>query len=1049
MRLRTQLLFFLLLFLSLKARGAVFTVTSNGDAGPGTLRDAMTQATTNGSAVKDLIVFNLPDLTEAGRTITLVSQLPDLSSNLVIDGTTQAGTPFGKSNVFIKIATPHNYIAITTFKGTGLNDVEFYGLYIYDYTGDYESRPDLQARPGINISQSSNIIIGSAGKGNMIRGFNISSLNLSNVNFVTLQNSVIGIGKNNDFNDDETNSEYDYTPPVTLYKCNNITIGGNANEGNLFFTAVNLVFAQKTTGNNIAVKSNLFGVFQDGKTISFMFQEGTLINLSTENVAYTGPADFDSSVLATVNMDIENNVAGSFGNAFILNTVGGAINFYNNYLGISKDGSTNLELNSHPNDGAPIAFHYCTAQITVGGDDPTKKNFLANCVSAIVTENASNIFIRNNDYECISSNVYNSYNSKPLPALTINKVATNNTQTTISGTADPGATIDIYSSESCDFAKCSIRTYVETTPADNTGNWRSSPLNFSGIFYASASINKRTSAFKTFEINTQNMVITNLRCNTQASVTGLQVPAGLPYYWIDDKGNVVSRDLDLRTGTPGTYQLVLGNGCIISAPFQLNDDRVAVYDNGLTKIDISCGANTGAIKGLFIYDPLFEIISETWTDESGKVVGTGTDIENLSAGRYFLTVKTSDGCTINYGPVVLKNTTSLNIDQSKSVVQATNCGQSIGSITGITASGNGTLVYSWKNASQQQVGNTADLTGQPAGQYTLQVTDNTQCGAVYSTVVQITEINGITLDESKVQTTAATCSNNNGTVTGIQVSGATQYQWIDADNKVVATAANLLAAPPGDYTLTASNTFGCSKTSKTYHIDLLPLTIYPSYNVAIQNPCSGQNNGSVSVSFDAVVKAARWVNGQGQTVTTGNQASNLPAGSYQLYLTDQNGCETLYKDYVVAGVPQLQLVNGSEEITDDQCTLKTGSIKNIQVTGGVPPYTYQWTDASNNIVSTSADLTAANVGDYTLLVNDSRNCNGPVSSTYHVQNQGNDIPLPVVNNMQLCSPGDVLVKVGNPQTIYSYHLYSSIFLFNKRCAGGYPVDRNFQAECAS
>ncbi len=729
MILRIPFLFILFLFLSIKAHGTVFTVTSNADAGPGTLRDALTQASANGSTLKDLIIFNLPDLTETGRTITLVSQLPNLSSNLVIDGTTQAGTPFGKSNAMVKIATPRNYITITTFTGTGLNDVEFYGLYIYDYTGGNVSRPDLQARTGINISQSTNIIIGSAGKGNMIRGFNINSVNLSNVNFVTLQSNVIGLGEHNDFDEDEIGI-YDYTTPLSIYKCNNITIGGNANEGNVFFTLVDLVFSQKSTGNNIAVKSNLFGVFQDGKTISFMFQEGTFIHLSTENVSYTGPADFDSSVLATVNMNIENNVAGSFSNAFILNTVAGVINFYNNYLGISKDGSTNLDLNSHPNDGAPIAFHYCTAQVTIGGADPTKKNFLANCVSAVVTENSSNILIRNNDYECVSGNVYGTYASTPLPPISIDQVVKNPTQTAISGTADPGATIEIYSSESCDFAKCSIRTLVETTAADNTGHWHSGPLNFSGIFYASASINKRTSAFKTFEINTQNMVITNLRCNAQASITGLKVPAGLSYYWIDDQGNKVSTDLDFKTGKQGTYQLVLGDGCIISDPFQINDNRLRIYDDGLTKTDISCGANTGAIKGLFIYDPLSQISSETWTNGSGMVVGSGSDVESLPAGSYLLTVKTSDGCTANYGPVVLKNTTGPNIDQSKAIVEPTNCGQSVGSITGITATGSGTVVYSWKKASQQEIGTTADLTGQTGGQKPLQITHNPQSGPV-------------------------------------------------------------------------------------------------------------------------------------------------------------------------------------------------------------------------------------------------------------------------------------------------------------------------------
>ena len=57
------------------------------------------------------------------------------------------------------------------------------------------------------------------------------------------------------------------------------------------------------------------------------------------------------------------------------------------------------------------------------------------------------------------------------------------------------------------------------------------------------------------------------------------------------------------------------------------------------------------------------------------------------------------------------------------------CGQSAGSITNITASGTGTLQYSWLNSQQQQVGTSVDLINQPGGTYTLKVTDNTQSRA--------------------------------------------------------------------------------------------------------------------------------------------------------------------------------------------------------------------------------------------------------------------------------------------------------------------------------
>jgi len=121
--------------------------------------------------------------------------------------------------------------------------------------------------------------------------------------------------------------------------------------------------------------------------------------------------------------------------------------------------------------------------------------------------------------------------------------------------------------------------------------------------------------------------------------------------------------------------------------------------------------------------------------------------------------------------------------------------------------------------------------------------------------------------------------------------------------------------------------------------------------------------------------------------------------------------------------PQLTIVEGTEQITSDQCELNDGSITNIQITGGTPPYTYFWTDASNNTISTSLNLLNVGQGAYTLNV-DGGNC-GIVSATYIVPEQNNIIPAPSVNNVQLCSSGDALLKVNDPSSAYGYRLYNS------------------------
>ena len=101
----------------LKVYSAVFTVINNADSGSGTLREALTLAAANGSADQDFIYFNLPGLNEAGRTITITSRLPDVSSNLTIDASTQPGAVFGISSARVQLLTafpsPEDQIGLT------------------------------------------------------------------------------------------------------------------------------------------------------------------------------------------------------------------------------------------------------------------------------------------------------------------------------------------------------------------------------------------------------------------------------------------------------------------------------------------------------------------------------------------------------------------------------------------------------------------------------------------------------------------------------------------------------------------------------------------------------------------------------------------------------------------------------------------------------------------------------------------------------------------------------------------------------------------------
>ncbi|HEX3384962.1 MAG TPA: hypothetical protein VHS53_07240, partial [Mucilaginibacter sp.] len=553
-----------------------------------------------------------------------------------------------QSDARVKIATPDaysafsiEYIPMTIFNGTNLDHVEIYGMYLYDYYDIIISYPDLKARTGIDISGGTNIIIGAAGKGNLIRGFNHYSIDLENADNITIQHNVVGLNDQNlmgnGYDSDDLN---EVTAPINLSKCNHILIGGNANEGNTIFVGVFISFYEQTTNNVLSIRSNNFVVFQDGHTTIWVLGEwyGPLVTISTVFGPEVVNFDQEGPLQASVNIDLSDNLLSGTAASFSFQSINGIVNVTNNYFNIARDGVTDITYGNIPILYAmPLSIANCTGQFNIGSNDPAKRNLFNNINIGVAAGNTPNIFMRYNDFKCVTQAAYinNIFSNNPytLPKMVISGITTSGANTTITGTASPNAIVDIYSSESCR-SQCSIRSYIKTITADNAGNWQTSILNLNGIFYASATVGSQTSTYKTFEVNSDNVNIQNLRCTNSATITGLKIPSGVSYYWADENGNIVANTLDLTTTKTGKYELVLAGGCITSQWFEIDDDRVQIYDADLVKTDISCGSNNGAIKGLYAFDPLLKISSESWTDGNGKVVGNTTDVSGLPAGSY-------------------------------------------------------------------------------------------------------------------------------------------------------------------------------------------------------------------------------------------------------------------------------------------------------------------------------------------------------------------------------------------------------------------------------
>ncbi|MEG5042100.1 MULTISPECIES: SdrD B-like domain-containing protein [unclassified Microcoleus] len=124
---------------------ATFTVTNTADSGPGSLRDAITQA--NALAGADIINFNIP---AAGvQTIAPLSSLPPITAAVTIDGFSQPGATSG--NLLIELSGAS--------AGPGINGILIIG-----------SNSTVQGLTINRFTNSGIFIAGNTSTGNLVRG---------------------------------------------------------------------------------------------------------------------------------------------------------------------------------------------------------------------------------------------------------------------------------------------------------------------------------------------------------------------------------------------------------------------------------------------------------------------------------------------------------------------------------------------------------------------------------------------------------------------------------------------------------------------------------------------------------------------------------------------------------------------------------------------------------------------------------------------------------------------------------------------------------------
>jgi gliding motility-associated-like protein len=436
-------------------------------------------------------------------------------------------------------------------------------------------------------------------------------------------------------------------------------------------------------------------------------------------------------------------------------------------------------------------------------------------------------------------------------------------------------------------------------------------------------------------------------CGTSNGSATLSVSGGSPpynYAWQPGGMNSAS----VNNISAGSYSVIItdSKNCTQSANVSvsnINGPSVNVF--ALNNVSCSGGNNGNASVSVSNGTPPY---SYQWLPVGGSL----SSASNLTAGNYSIQINDANNCITSLQLTITEPSPTM---ATANATPAKCNGSANGSVSVTVNGGTGPYQYLWSNGAQTQL-----VDSLTPGIYSVTITDFFGCTFTSSTTV--IQPSGLTLTKNMNN---ISCSGDlNGSAT-VQPSGGTSpyyYQWLPSGGNA-ATAINL---GPGIYTAYVHDDNGCVDSAQFTFTSPAPV----NFNIGGNSiKCYGGNDGQISLTISGGTAPYSYQWNTGDTTQT---ISNLSPGNYSVISTDQKGCTNSISLNLSQPDEIISASTNPSPICIGQQTTLTAN-----VTGGVPPYSYYW---SNGVQTVSQNISPKTTTTYSLIVTDANGCSSTATN---------------------------------------------------------------------